>query len=92
MLTPASLAFLKRLLDTPGPSGFETAPARVWREEAKSFGAEVIADVSGNSMATINPNSEVLVDRMVSQETDAAFDALGLPADRIDRLKEQGLI
>lgn len=29
-----------------------------------------------HDMATINPNSEVLVDRMVAQETDAAFDAL----------------
>lgn len=40
MLSPSSIAFLKRLLDTPGPSGFETAPARLWREEASSF-AEV---------------------------------------------------
>lgn len=49
----SSLAFLKRLLDTPGPSGFEGAPARLWREEASSF-AEVSADVAGNSAARIN--------------------------------------
>jgi putative aminopeptidase FrvX len=30
-----SLEFLKKLLDTPGPSGFEAAAARVWREEAQ---------------------------------------------------------
>ena len=30
MVNEQSLAFLKRLLDTPGPSGFESAPARVW--------------------------------------------------------------
>jgi len=30
-----SLEFLKRLLDTPGPSGFEAAAARVWRAEAE---------------------------------------------------------
>src|SRR5690349_19692918 len=54
MISQPSLAFLKRLLDTPGPSGFETAPARVWREEARSF-AEVRGDVAGNSMATVNP-------------------------------------
>jgi endoglucanase len=50
-----SLAFLKSLLDTPGPSGFETAPARVWRAEAQQFADSVAADVGGNSLATINP-------------------------------------
>jgi endoglucanase len=50
-----SLAFLKSLLDTPGPSGFEAAPARVWRAEAQGFADEVRADVGGNSLATINP-------------------------------------
>lgn len=55
MLSDSSIAFLKRLLDTPGPSGFESAPARVWREEAKKF-AELRGDVHGNSMATVNPS------------------------------------
>ncbi len=52
-----SLAFLTRLLDSPGPSGFETAPARVWRDEATEFAAQVSTDVSGNSVAAINPDS-----------------------------------
>ena len=55
MFTESSIAFLKKLLDTPGPSGFEAAPARVWREEAKRF-AEVRGDVAGNSIATVNPD------------------------------------
>ena len=50
-----SLAFLTSLLDTPGPSGFETAPARVWRSEAEGFADVVRADIGGNSLATINP-------------------------------------
>jgi endoglucanase len=50
-----SLTFLKSLLDTPGPSGFETAPARVWRAEAPQCADSVAADVGGNSLATINP-------------------------------------
>jgi putative aminopeptidase FrvX len=54
MLTDSSIAFLKRLLDTPGPSGFESAPARLWREEAARF-AQLRTDVHGNSMATVNP-------------------------------------
>jgi endoglucanase len=55
MLSESSIAFLKRLLDTPGPSGFESAPARVWRDEARAF-ADVTNDVAGNSMAVVNPN------------------------------------
>ncbi len=49
-----SLRFLKALLDTPGPSAFELAPARLWRQEAEGFADEVRADVSGNSFATVN--------------------------------------
>jgi endoglucanase len=51
----SSLAFLHRLLDAPGPSGFETAPARAWREEAAALADEVTVDVSGNSTAVLNP-------------------------------------
>ena len=53
MLSDSSIAFLKRLLDTPGPSGFESAPANVWRSEARQF-AEVTNDVAGNSLAVVN--------------------------------------
>ena len=53
MLSDSSIGFLKRLLDSPGPSGFESAPARVWRDEARAF-AEVTNDVAGNSLASVN--------------------------------------
>jgi putative aminopeptidase FrvX len=46
--------FLKKLLSTPGPSGFEQAPARVWRDEVKTFADDVRADVHGNSVASLN--------------------------------------
>lgn len=49
-----SFDFLKRLLSTPGPSGFEAAAARIWREEAQKFADSVDADVSGNSIAMLN--------------------------------------
>ena len=48
-----SLDFLKRLLTTPGPSGFETGVARIWREEASKFADHVESDVSGNSIAVL---------------------------------------
>ena len=51
---PSTLEFLKRLLDTPGPSGFEAAPARVWRDEVKQLADDVTADVNGNSVASVN--------------------------------------
>jgi len=50
-----STAFLKELLDAPGPSGFESAPAGIWRREARKFADEVRPDAGGNSYATLNP-------------------------------------
>jgi putative aminopeptidase FrvX len=57
MIDDRSLAFLKRLLDAPGPSGFEALPARLWREEAATF-ATVVTDVAGNSVATVHPDGK----------------------------------
>ncbi|MDP3910561.1 MAG: M42 family metallopeptidase [Gemmatimonadales bacterium] len=57
-MTMATVGFLKRLLDTPGPSGFEQLPARVWRDEVKTFADDVRADVHGNSIATLNPKGK----------------------------------
>jgi putative aminopeptidase FrvX len=53
-VTPESLTFLRRLLDTPGPSSFEAAPARIWRAEAGNFADAVQADVAGNSFARLD--------------------------------------
>lgn len=54
MADDRSLLFLKALLDAPGPSGFETGPARIWRREAERFAETVDTDISGNSLASIN--------------------------------------
>ena len=48
-----SYKFLKNLLSTPGPSGYEAAAAKVWRTEAEKF-AGVRSDRMGNSFATLN--------------------------------------
>src|SRR2546423_11020813 len=53
-MTPLTTAFLKKLLDTAGPSGFEQAPGRVWREEVAKFADDVRPDVHGNSVAVLN--------------------------------------
>jgi asparagine synthetase B (glutamine-hydrolysing) len=74
MLSSSSVAFLKRLLDSPAPSGFETAAARVWREEAAKF-AKVSADVAGNSMAEVNPDGHptVMLDGQGADEMLAGY-------------------
>ena len=54
------ISFLERLLDAPGPSGFESRPARVWRREAETF-AETWSDVVGNSYAAVRPDARPLV-------------------------------
>jgi endoglucanase len=50
-----SLSFLRRLLDAPGPSGYEQAAAAIWRAEAETFADEVTHDVVGNSFARVQP-------------------------------------
>jgi putative aminopeptidase FrvX len=77
MLSTSSLAFLKRLLDTPAPSGFEGPAARVWREEAASF-AKVTTDVTGNSMAEVNPGGSPTI------MLDGHIDEIGVIVQYID--------
>lgn len=55
-----AIAFLRRLLDAPGPSGYESAPARVWREEAATFADEVTHDVVGSSFARVKPQNDAI--------------------------------
>src|SRR6185436_6396263 len=66
---PESLAFLRRLLDAPGPSGFETAPAKAWRAEAERFATNVRTDVAGNSIAEVNPSGSptILLDGHIDE-------------------------
>ena len=44
---------LRDLLAARGPSGYETAPAAVWRAAAEAFGAEVDIDVVGTPSARV---------------------------------------
>jgi endoglucanase len=64
-----ALAFLRRLLDAPGPSGFEAAARAVWRAEAEAFAARVTTDVAGNCLAEVNPGGRptVLLDGHIDE-------------------------
>ncbi|CQH58659.1 peptidase M42 family protein [Halobacterium hubeiense] len=44
-------SFLRRLLDAPSPSGFETAGQRVWVDYVEAFADEVRTDAYGNAVA-----------------------------------------
>ena len=48
---------LRRLVTAPGPSGYESAPAAVWREAAAEF-AEVSSDAMGSSVARVPGTGE----------------------------------
>ena len=49
-----SCTFLKELLETISPSGYEQGAAAVWKNEAASFTDRVWGDVHGNSFALLN--------------------------------------
>src|SRR5687767_4181430 len=78
MLSPSSIAFLKRLLDAPAPSGFETVAARVWRTEASTFADKVTTDVAGNSMAEVNAGGSPTI------MLDGHIDEIGVIVQYID--------
>lgn len=52
-MTDKTRTFLKTLLETASPSGFEVEAARVWRAEAETFADEVTVDVNGTSYARL---------------------------------------
>lgn len=54
----APLEFLKKLIDTPSPSGFETAAQRVWADYVKPHCDEFRTDAYGNAFARLgNPDN-----------------------------------
>ena len=69
MLRPDAIAFLKRLLDAPGPSGFETLAGRSWRAEAEKFADKVNVDVAGNCFAEVNSGGTptILIDGHIDE-------------------------
>ncbi len=50
-----SFDFLKRLVDTPSPSGYERQAQSVFRDRVAAYATDVRTDVLGNVYATVNP-------------------------------------
>ena len=55
---PESLAFLRELLDTPSPSGFERAGQRVWLSYVRPFARATWNDAYGNCFAAVGPEGD----------------------------------
>ncbi|HTI71379.1 MAG TPA: M42 family metallopeptidase [Candidatus Limnocylindria bacterium] len=49
-----SLDFLKNLVNTPSPVGYETRGLRVWLDYVKPFADETYSDAYGNTVAILN--------------------------------------
>jgi len=78
-----SLAFLRKLLTVPSPSGFEPKIQRVWCDYVREFCDEVRTDSYGNAIAVLNPKGRPRV------LLDGHCDELGLMVKHID---EKGFI
>ncbi len=77
-MNEASLAFLRDLLDSPGPSGFEERPSHVWRSRAEAIGAELTHDVLGNSYANLVKKGKPVV------VIEGHIDEIGLMITHVD--------
>jgi tetrahedral aminopeptidase len=56
-----SFAFLKEIVDTPGPSGYEQRVQKVFRERVRPYVDDVRTDVMGNVIAVKNPEGRTRI-------------------------------
>ena len=47
--------FLRQLVDTPGPSGYEQQVQKVYRDRVSGYAKDIRTDLIGNVFATVNP-------------------------------------
>lgn len=78
-----SLEFLKRLMETISPSGYEDEAARVWLKEAETFADRAWVDQHGNAYALVHKGGSPRV--MLAGH----MDEIGLMISHID---EQGFL
>lgn len=57
----SSFAFLKQIVDTPGPSGYEQQVQKVYREYVREYSDDVQTDVMGSVIATKNAGASTKV-------------------------------
>lgn len=62
-------AFLQRLVETTGPSGYEAEAQQIWRERVQPVAERVERDSVGNNIAVLNPEGRprVMIDAHVDE-------------------------
>ncbi len=73
-----SLEFLRKLLTTPSPSGYESKAQKIWCDYARKYADEVRTDSYGNAVAILNPKGDPKL------MLDGHIDELGLMIKHID--------
>lgn len=81
----ANTSFFRKLITAPGPSGFEQAPAKIWREEAATWADAVKWDNLGNSYAFVKGSAESDYGIVI----EGHIDEIGFIITHID---EQGMV
>jgi putative aminopeptidase FrvX len=61
ILTRQSLAFMKKYLDNPSPTGFESGGQQMWLDYVKPYIDEHIVDTYGTVVGVINPKAKYKV-------------------------------
>lgn len=56
-----SVNFLKKLIETPSPSGFEAPAQKIFKEYVKKHADEIKTDVMGNVVGVLNPRGKIKV-------------------------------
>lgn len=81
-----SLDFLKRLLNTPSPSGHEAAGQRVWLDYVRPFATRTWNDAYGNCFASVEPADwlETSGERAITVAICGHADEIGLMVNHID--------
>ena len=77
--------FLEKLLDAPGPSGFERRAAEVWRKEAETFADSVGTDVAGRRRVSAGVREALNADQELrprQRDADGVAWLLDADADR----------
>ena len=73
-----SLEFLKKLLTTPSPSGYESANQKLWCRYARKYADKVHTDAYGNAVAVLNAKGSPKI------MLDGHLDEIGMMVKHID--------
>jgi len=83
-MRPDSLTFLRTLLDTPSPSGFERAGQQVWLSYVRPFADKVWNDAYGNCFASVEPTGTKPGAKIFTVAICGHSDEIGLMVNHFD--------